>query len=135
MMKPEEHCDLQPTTDCQIVTSLIPHLIEREICEPVPKEFCHTKLDSPKMVKKPVTMKWCTFPTATGQLHTPSHPGPNPHVPHGPHNPHVPQNPHNPPHYYKPTTPPTTTTPSPPSYPPYNPSNPYYRDAENEDTE
>jgi len=61
MMKPEETCDLQPTTDCQIVTSLIPHLRQRKVCESVPKEFCHIKLDSPKMVKKPITMKWCTF--------------------------------------------------------------------------
>jgi len=61
IMKPEETCDLQPTTDCQIVTNLIPHLIPRKVCETVPKEFCHTKLDKPKMVKKPVTMKWCTY--------------------------------------------------------------------------
>ena len=68
MMKPEEICDLQPTTDCNIVTSLVPHLRQREICEYVPKEFCHTKLDSPKMVRKPITMKWCTFPTGDGYV-------------------------------------------------------------------
>ena len=62
MVKPEEMCDLQPTTECQIVTNLVPHLIRQPICEDVPKEFCHMKLDSPKLVTKPVTMKWCTFP-------------------------------------------------------------------------
>jgi len=62
IVKPEEICDLQPTTECQVVTNLIPHLITRPICEDVPKEFCHAKLDSPKLVKKPITMKWCTFP-------------------------------------------------------------------------
>ena len=80
MMKPEEHCDLQPTTDCQIVTSLIPHLRQREVCESVPKEFCHTKLDSPKMVRKPVTMKWCTFlngnPNAGPPTTVPTKPSP-----------------------------------------------------------
>ena len=62
MVKPEEMCDLQPATDCQIVTNLVPHLIRQPICEDVPKEFCHMKLDSPKLVTKPVTMRWCTFP-------------------------------------------------------------------------
>ena len=62
MVKPEEMCDLQPATDCQIVTNLVPHLIRHPICEDVPKEFCHMKLDSPKLVTKPVTMKWRTFP-------------------------------------------------------------------------
>ena len=62
MVKPEEMCDMQPTTECQIVTNLVPHLIRQPICEDVPKEFCHMKLDSPKLVRKPVTMKWCTFP-------------------------------------------------------------------------
>ena len=61
LMKPEEVCDLQPTTDCQVVTNLIPHLEQKQICEDVPKEFCHTKFDSPKMVKKPIKTKWCTF--------------------------------------------------------------------------
>merc|ERR1712121_487593 len=62
IVKPGEICDLQPTTECQVVTNLIPHLIQKPICEDVPKEFCHAKLDSPKLVKKPITMKWCTFP-------------------------------------------------------------------------
>jgi len=62
LMKPAEICDLQPTTDCQVVTNLIPHLTTKPICADVPKEFCHMKLDSPKLVKKPVTMKWCSFP-------------------------------------------------------------------------
>ena len=142
MMKPEEVCDLQPTTDCQIVTSLIPHLHQREICETVSKEFCHTKLDSPKMVKKPITMKWCTFPDAGGHIVTDPHVPHNPHSPQNPHNPHSPpsyqpQPPPNyaqpkpqPPPYYKPTTPPTTTTSEPPSYPPFDPYNPspFYRD-------
>jgi len=65
MVKPEEMCDLQPATDCQIVTNLVPHLIRQPICEEVPKEFCHMKLDSPKLVTKPVTMKWCTFPNGS----------------------------------------------------------------------
>ena len=62
IMKPEEFCDLQPHTECHIATTLVPHLHPRKICETVPKEFCHTKLDSPKMVTKPVKMKWCTYP-------------------------------------------------------------------------
>merc|ERR1711982_321399 len=70
MMKPEEFCDLQPTTDCQVVTHLIPHLKQREICEPVPKEFCHIKLDSPKPVRKPVKKLWCTYPLERGTLKT-----------------------------------------------------------------
>ena len=130
MMKPEEICDLQPTTDCQIVTSLIPHLRQREICEYVPKEFCHTKLDSPKMVKKPVTMKWCTYPKG-GQLHTPHRPSP----PKSPY--HPPYQPPTPPSYYQPPTPttppsyyqpPTPTTP-PSYYQPPIPTTPpsYYR--------
>ena len=71
MMKPEEFCDLQPTTDCQVVTNLIPHLHQREICETVPKEFCHTKMDSPKLVRKPVKMLWCTFPNGEGHFENP----------------------------------------------------------------
>merc|ERR1712198_490768 len=78
MMRPEEFCDLQPTTDCEIVTNLVPHLNQREICEDVPKEFCHTKMDSPKMVRKPITMLWCTFPNATDTA-APSKPRPTPH--------------------------------------------------------
>ena len=61
MVKPEEMCDLQPATDCRIVTNLVPHLVRQEICETVPKEFCHMKLDQPKLVTKPVRIKWCTF--------------------------------------------------------------------------
>ena len=71
MMKPEEFCDLQPTTDCQVVTNLIPHLRQREVCETVPKEFCHIKMDSPKMVRKPVKMLWCTYPTGEGHFESP----------------------------------------------------------------
>jgi len=65
MVQPEESCDLQPATDCRIVTNLVPHLIRHPICEQVPQEFCHMKLDNPRLVKKPVNMKWCTFLNGT----------------------------------------------------------------------
>ena len=112
MMKPEETCDLQPTTDCQIVTSLIPHLRQREVCESVPKEFCHTKLDSPKTVRKPVTMKWCAF--LDGSVHhssnSPSQELPTGHVPPNSNQPQ--SSPLQPSNQPQPKTPPVVTPPS-----------------------
>ncbi|TRY69460.1 hypothetical protein TCAL_04088 [Tigriopus californicus] len=60
--KPEEICDLQPSSHCRLVTNLVPHLESQQVCKDIPKEVCHLKLDNPKMVKKPVTLKWCRKP-------------------------------------------------------------------------
>ena len=60
VQKPEEVCDLQPQTQCRLVTLLVPHLESQTVCKDIPKEVCHLKLDHPKMVKKPVKLKWCT---------------------------------------------------------------------------
>ncbi len=62
MQKAEEVCDLQPQTHCRLVTNLVPHLESQTVCKEVPKEICHLKLDHPKMVRKPVKLKWCTKP-------------------------------------------------------------------------
>ena len=59
-MKPEEACDLQPSTHCRLVTNLVPHLESQTVCKDIPKEVCHLRLAQPKMVKKPVTLRWCT---------------------------------------------------------------------------
>ena len=58
--KPEEVCDLQPTKQCRQVTNLVPHLEEQVVCKEIPKEVCHLRLDNPQVVKRPVTLKWCT---------------------------------------------------------------------------
>ena len=58
--KPEEVCDLQPSTHCRLVTNLTPHLESKTVCKEIPKEVCHLRLIQPKMVKKPVTLRWCT---------------------------------------------------------------------------
>ena len=31
-------------------------------CKDIPKEVCHLRLASPRFVKKPVTLRWCTKP-------------------------------------------------------------------------
>lgn len=62
VVRPEEVCDLQPSTQCHLATNLVPHLVPRQVCKDIPKEVCHLKLDNPKMVRKPVTMRWCTRP-------------------------------------------------------------------------
>ena len=60
--KPEEVCDLQPTKQCHQVTNLVPHLEQQVVCKEIPKEVCHLRLDNPKVVQRPVTLKWCTKP-------------------------------------------------------------------------
>lgn len=60
VVKPEEVCDLQPSTQCRLVTNLVPHLVPQQVCKDIPKEVCHLKLDNPKIVRKPVTLRWCT---------------------------------------------------------------------------
>lgn len=60
VQKPEEVCDLQPSTHCRLVTNLVPHLESQTVCKDIPKEICHLKLDHPKMVRKPIKLKWCT---------------------------------------------------------------------------
>ena len=62
VVRPEEVCDLQPSTQCRLITNLVPHLVPRQVCKDIPKEVCHLKLDEPKVVKKPVTLRWCTRP-------------------------------------------------------------------------
>ena len=61
-VKPEEACDLQPSTHCRLVTNLVPHLESQTVCKDIPKEVCHLRLASPRFVKKPVTLRWCTKP-------------------------------------------------------------------------
>ena len=63
--KPEEVCDLQPTKQCHQVTNLVPHLEQQVVCKEIPKEVCHLRLDTPKIVQRPVTLKWCTKPEAS----------------------------------------------------------------------
>ena len=58
VVKPEEVCDLQPSTQCRLVTNLVPHLVPQQICKDIPKEVCHLKLDNPSIVKKPVTLRY-----------------------------------------------------------------------------
>ena len=41
IQKPSEVCDLQPQTHCRLITRLVPHLIQKEVCRNVPKEMCH----------------------------------------------------------------------------------------------
>lgn len=67
VQKAEEVCDLQPQTHCRLVTNLVPHLESQTVCKEVPKEICHLKLDHPKMVRKPIKLKWCTKPTPPPQ--------------------------------------------------------------------
>ncbi len=60
VQKPTEICDLQPQQHCRLITKLTPHLISKEVCKNIPKEVCHLALSGPKMVRKPITLKWCT---------------------------------------------------------------------------
>jgi len=60
IQKPSEVCDLQPQTHCRLVTRLVPHLIQKEVCRNVPKEMCHLTLGNPHTVKKPMRLRWCT---------------------------------------------------------------------------
>ena len=60
IVKPEEACDLQPSTHCRLVTNLVPHLESQTVCKDIPKEVCHLRLANPRFVKKPVTLRWCT---------------------------------------------------------------------------
>ena len=60
IQKPSEICDLQPQTHCRLITRLVPHLIQKEVCRWVPKEMCHLALGNPHPVKKPMRLRWCT---------------------------------------------------------------------------
>lgn len=60
IQKPSEVCDLQPQTHCRLITRLVPHLLQKEVCRNVPKEMCHLALSNPHMVKKPIRLRWCT---------------------------------------------------------------------------
>jgi len=60
IQKPSEVCDLQPQTHCRLITRLVPHLIQKEVCRNVPKEMCHLTLGNPHTVKKPMRLRWCT---------------------------------------------------------------------------
>ena len=61
VVKPEEVCDLQPSTQCRLVTNLVPHLVPQQVCKDIPKEVCHLKLDDPRIIKKPVTLRYPFF--------------------------------------------------------------------------
>jgi len=76
VQKPEEVCDLQPSSHCRLVTNLVPHLESQTVCKDIPKEICHLKLDHPKMVKKPVKLKWCTRAPQEEQNKYPAYPQP-----------------------------------------------------------
>ena len=58
--KPSEICDLQPQRHCRLITRLVPHLMQKEVCREVPKEVCHLGLANPHKVKRPMQLKWCT---------------------------------------------------------------------------
>ena len=60
IQKPSEVCDLQPQRHCRLITRLVPHLLQKEVCRNVPKEMCHLALANPHLVKKPMRLKWCT---------------------------------------------------------------------------
>ena len=75
--KPEEVCDLQPTKQCHQVTNLVPHLEEQVVCKDIPKEVCHLRLDNPRVVQRPVTLRWCTKPEAGGAGDTYGAPSPS----------------------------------------------------------
>ena len=74
VQKPEEICDLQPQTHCRLVTNLVPHLETQQVCREIPKEVCHIKLDHPKLVQKPVKLKWCTKAKAKKPSYLPPSP-------------------------------------------------------------
>ncbi len=60
IQQPSEVCDLQPQTHCRLITRLVPHLLQKEVCRNVPKEMCHLSLANPHMVRKPLKLRWCT---------------------------------------------------------------------------
>ena len=59
---PEETCNLKPKKQCKSVTRLVPNLKPVEECTDVPKEVCSKNKLPPRVVKKPVTKKWCYSP-------------------------------------------------------------------------
>ena len=56
---PEEHCDMNPKTTCQLQTKMVPKLKPIHECTIVPKEVCKVELGSPKEVEKTRMTKWC----------------------------------------------------------------------------
>ena len=84
VVKPEEVCDLQPSTHCRLVTNLVPHLESQTVCKDIPKEVCHLRLAQPKYVKKPVTLRWCTKPKKKAPAAKPSYLPPPPSYPQPP---------------------------------------------------
>jgi hypothetical protein len=56
---PEETCNLKPKKQCKSVTRLVPNLKPVEECTDVPKEVCSRNKLPPRVIKKPVTKKWC----------------------------------------------------------------------------
>jgi hypothetical protein len=73
IVQPVEVCDLQPSTHCKLVTNLVPHLESQTVCKEIPKEVCHLRLGNPRVVKKPVTLRWCTKPKPLQALTKPSY--------------------------------------------------------------
>ena len=78
IQKPSEVCDLQPQTHCRLITRLVPHLIQKEVCRWVPKEMCHLALGNPHPVKKPMRLRWCTKNPPKGLKKRPQYKPPRP---------------------------------------------------------
>ena len=78
IQKPSEVCDLQPQTHCRLITRLVPHLIQKEVCRWVPKEMCHLALGNPHPVKKPMRLRWCTKNPPAGLKKRPQYKPPRP---------------------------------------------------------
>merc|ERR1712200_216557 len=66
---PKEVCDLQPRTQCDHVTKLVPKLVPVEECVDVPKEVCNMVRGPGRKVLKPVTKEWCYTPSPESGLH------------------------------------------------------------------
>jgi len=65
---PSEVCDLQPRTQCDHVTKLVPKLVPVEECVDVPKEVCNMVRGPPRKVLKPITKQWCYTPSQESGL-------------------------------------------------------------------
>ena len=66
---PEEKCDLAPEKSCRLNTRLVPELSPVRKCWRVPRHFCHQTF-IPRVVSKPVVMKWCFAEVNHGQEDT-----------------------------------------------------------------
>ena len=55
---PKEICDLSPVKRCSLSTKLVPSLAPVSKCSRVPRHYCHRTF-VPRLVKKPIIIKWC----------------------------------------------------------------------------